>query len=659
MTHSDSLLSSLNSKQQEAVSAGDGPLLVLAGPGSGKTRVLTHRVAWLIARRRIAPWKIVAVTFTNKAAREMKERLVAIIGAQAAAQLAVGTFHSLCARWLRIDGKHLGIDPNFSIYDSDDQQKVVKQVIEDLELDEKRFRPGAVLATISKAKSELLDPKVFAQSTRDYWEECVGRIYTRYADALTRSNALDFDDLLMKVAQMFDEFPDILQKYQDKYEHILVDEFQDTNPAQYAVVKYLAAKRQNIMVVGDPDQSIYAFRSADIRNILNFEHDFPQAKVILLEQNYRSTQTILDTAQAIIIANRKRKKKTLWTENDAGLPITLFEAYNEQEEADYVVNEIERLVARGLCSARECAIMYRTNAQSRAIEDSFVKHHLPYRLVGATRFYERKEIKDVMAYLRVINNPADAVSLTRILNVPPRGLGAKTIGVLQESAARRSVTVMAEIFAMAQTEDPSTGSGQAGRKTEDGRAQPSLVSRPPSLGGKAQRSLADFAHVMDELLAAREALSVAELFDLLLERTGYGKFLRDGTEEGEERWGNVLELRTVAEQYGGFDAPTGLQTFLEEVSLISDVDNYDASSDAATLLTLHTAKGLEFPIVFIVGLEEGIIPHVRSREDPDAMEEERRLFYVGITRAMKRLYLLYTFKRSLYGRTDTSVPSSF
>src|SRR5439155_12912780 len=387
----------------EAVSGGDGPLLVLAGPGSGKTRVLTHRVAWLIARRHIPPWKIVAVTFTNKAAREMKDRLVRIIGAPAVGQLTIGTFHAICARWLRVDGKHRGIGSNFVIYDSDDQQAAAKRAVEELKLDEKRFRPAAVLGTISRAKSELKDAKAFSQSTRDYWEEAVARIYKRYEDILTRNNALDFDDLLMKVAQLFDEFPDTLRKYQEKYEHILVDEFQDTNPAQYAIVKHLAARHKNVLVVGDPYQSIYAFRSADIRNILNFEHDFPQARTILLEQNYRSTQTILDTAQAVIIANRKRKKKNLWTENDTGIPVTLFEAYNEDEEADFVVSEIERLVARGIAQPPDCGVMYRTSGQSRALEDSFVKHRVPYRLVGATRLYERKEVKDVLAYLRVLH----------------------------------------------------------------------------------------------------------------------------------------------------------------------------------------------------------------------------------------------------------------
>ncbi len=650
----DPLLESLNPKQQEAVSAGDGPILVLAGPGSGKTRVLTHRVAWLITRRHIAPWKIVAVTFTNKAAREMKERLVRIVGEQGVAQLTVGTFHAICARWLRIDGKHLGIASNFVIYDSDDQRSAVKQAVEELELDEKRFRPGAVLATISRAKSELKDAKQFSQSTRDYWEEAVARIYKRYADVLDRNNALDFDDLLMKVAQMLKEFPEILQRYQEKYKHILVDEFQDTNPAQYAIVKLLAAKHKNILVVGDPDQSIYAFRAADIRNILNFEHDFPQARTILLEQNYRSTQTILDTAQSVIIANRKRKKKKLWTENDAGLPVTLFEAYNENEEADFVVSEIKRLVARGMVRPRECAVMYRTNAQSRAIEDAFVKQGAPYRLVGATRFYERKEVKDVLAYLRVIANPDDSISLNRIINVPPRGMGAKTIALLQQSAARRDVSLVEEVLALAQTADPSAGSGQAGRQTANNQPP-----RPPSLEGRARRALADFAHLLEELFAARDVLNVQELLDLLLERTAYGKFVRDGTDEGESRWENVMELRTKAQQFDEFEPPDGLRTLLEDVSLTSDVDNYDPNADATTLLTLHTAKGLEFPVVFIVGLEEGIIPHSRSLEDPDGIEEERRLFYVGITRAMQRLYLLYTFKRSHFGRSDTSEPSQF
>jgi DNA helicase-2/ATP-dependent DNA helicase PcrA len=646
----DSLLSSLNLPQQQAVTADDGPLLVLAGPGSGKTRVLTHRVAWLIERQRVAPWRIVAVTFTNKAAREMKERLVNLVGEQATAQLTVGTFHAIAARWLRIDGKHIGIGNNFTIYDTDDQQKAIKQALAELELDEKRFRPNAVLSGISKAKSELLDAKAFSSSTRDYWEECVGRVYARYEDLLARSNALDFDDLLMKVAQLFKEFPEVLQKYQDKYQHILVDEFQDTNPAQYAIVKQLAARTQNILVVGDPDQSIYAFRSADIRNILNFEHDFPQARVIKLEQNYRSTQTILDVAHSVIVANRKRKQKNLWTENDEGLPIVMSELYNENEEADFVVSEIERMVARGVCQAKDCAIMYRTNAQSRALEDAFVKRHLPYRLVGATRFYERREIKDVLAYLRVLANPADSISLERIINVPTRGIGAKTLAALQLAAAQRGTALFEVVME----------GGNKG-KLGDIRGNETPKSQTQNSKGATRNAstLADFAYIMQELLAARDVLSVTELFDLLLERTGYAKFLRDGTEEGEERWANVMELKTVAEQYSEMEPPEGLSTLLEEVSLVSDVDNYDAQADAATLLTLHTAKGLEFPVVFIVGIEEGIIPHVRSREDPDAMEEERRLFYVGITRAKQRLYLLYTFKRSFFGRSETAEPSSF
>ncbi|MBI5880153.1 MAG: UvrD-helicase domain-containing protein [Chloroflexi bacterium] len=640
MSVTDPLLEDLNDRQREAVSAPDGPLLVLAGPGSGKTRVLTHRVAWLIARRRIAPWHIVAVTFTNKAATEMKERLGRLIGETAKSQLAVGTFHSLCARWLRIDGAPLGIGRDFAIYDVDDQQKAIKQALEALELDEKRFRPSAVLATISRAKSELKTPEQYASSTREYYEEAVARIYERYADILARSNALDFDDLLMRTAQLFAQSPSTLEKYQAKFQHILVDEFQDTNPAQYAIVKQLAARHQNIMVVGDPDQSIYAFRSADIRNILNFENDFPQARTILLEQNYRSTQTILDTAQSIIVANRKRKKKTLWTENIEGMPITVFEAYNEQEEADFVVSEIRRLSANGQYRARDCAVMYRTNAQSRALEDAFVKQHLPYRLVGATRFYERREVKDVMAYLRVLSNPADMISLARVINVPPRGIGEKTVANLQMTAAQQSTSLYQVLATFARAEP------------EPARAKSAGPRRGPA-------ALSDFARLLEELLVARDTLPVTELFDLLLQRTAYGKHLRDGTEEGEDRWGNVMELRTVAEQFADLPPPDGLRGFLEEVALVSEIDNYDPGADASTLLTLHTAKGLEFPVVFIVGLEEGIMPHARSREDPDAMEEERRLFYVGITRAMNRLYFLYAFKRSLYGRTEPSAPSSF
>ncbi|MBI1800984.1 MAG: UvrD-helicase domain-containing protein [Chloroflexi bacterium] len=647
---SDPLLASLNDKQQEAVQAGDGPLLVLAGPGSGKTRVLTHRVAWLIERRRVLPWKILAVTFTNKAAREMKERLARMIGAGGVAQLTIGTFHAICARWLRIDGQHLGLDPRFVIYDSGDQQAAVKQALAELDLDEKRFRPGAMLAQISKAKSELIGPKEYSRQAQDYRQEAVARIYSHYAAILTRANALDFDDLLMKVAELFKDFPEILRKYQDKYEHILVDEFQDTNPAQYAIVKQLAALRRNILVVGDPDQSIYAFRSADIRNILNFEHDFPQARTILLEQNYRSTGTILDTAQAVIAANRKRKKKKLWTENDAGLPATLFEAYNEDEEADFVVSEIQRLGARGLFTMGQCAVMYRTNAQSRALEDAFVKKSLPYRLVGATRFYERKEVKDVMAYLRVIHNPGDSIGLARIVGVPPRGIGAKTLTTLQQAAEKTGRPLYEVIRERATAGDAPP---------PNHRPRPGAASASVVLEGRATRALAEFAHLLAELMEARNRLNTAELFDLLMERTAFSKFLRDGTDEGEERWANVMELRNLAVEFGELPPPDWLSAFLEQVALVSDIDNYDPNADAATLLTLHTAKGLEFPVVFLVGLEEGIVPHSRSFEDPDAMEEERRLFYVGITRAMERLYLIRAFKRTQYGRSEAGEPSRF
>jgi len=470
----------------------------------------------------------------------------------------------------------------------------VKQAVAELELDEKRFRPGAVLATISRAKSELKDAKQFSQSTRDYWEEAVARIYKRYADILERNNALDFDDLLMKVVQMFNECPEVLQRYQEKYEHILVDEMQDTNPAQYAIVKAIAAKHKNILVVGDPDQSIYAFRAADIRNILNFEHDFPQAKTILLEQNYRSTQTILDTAHAVIIANRKRKKKNLWTENDAGLPVTLFEAYNENEEADFVVSEIKRLVARGIARPRECAVMYRTNAQSRALEEQFLRLNIPYKVIGSRKFYERKEIKDMLAYLRLLLNSYDDLSLQRIINVPNRTIGPKTLGELQRWADEEHIALYDAL---------------------------QRVEQHPTLGKAAKQSLSAFAHMQTDFHNAIDELRLPELIDRVAERSGLGPELREQA-DGEERWSNVLELRRVAGDYAEIETHTALELFLENVALVGGADTVqtgedgtlmqEENRDAVTLITLHAAKGLEYPVVFIVGMDEGSLPTMKT-----------------------------------------------
>ncbi|NIO71825.1 MAG: UvrD-helicase domain-containing protein, partial [Anaerolineae bacterium] len=613
------ILEGLNSAQREAVQLIEGPVLVLAGPGSGKTRVLTQRVAYLVKECGCEPYRIMAVTFTNKAAREMKERLHHLLG-ERLRQLTIGTFHAICVRILRREARHLGIPSNFVIYDAADQLSLIRQALKDLDLDDKTYRPQAIQAAISRAKSELIGPDEYRPRT--YWQEVASRVYQRYQELLAANSALDFDDLLMAAARLFREHEEVLSKYQRRYRHILVDEFQDTNMAQYEWLKLLSEKHRNLFVVGDEDQSIYRFRGADFRNIQRFHNDYSEAKVILLERNYRSTQTILDAAKSVIALNVHRTPKELYTDKGRGLAITIFEAYNEQEEGQYVVDEIQRLVAQGLCRTSDCAVMYRTNAQSRPIEDAFVWRGMPYKLVGATRFYERREIKDVLAYLRLIHNPYDNVSLARVINVPPRGIGSKTIAQLEKWAGEMGVAVYDALRVI--------GEGERAEGAEEAEVP---------LSSRAQKALLGFATLLEGLIAARGKLDLLELLDLVLAKTSYADYVQDGTEEGRDRWANIMELRTVAKEYLDLPAETALTTFLEEVALVSDVDNLDEQVDAPTLLTLHMAKGLEFPVVFMVGMEEGIFPHNRSMDDPDQMEEERRLCYVGITRAKERLYL--------------------
>ena len=994
------ILRDLNPAQREAVQAIEGPVLVLAGPGSGKTRVLTHRVAYLVRECGVAPYNIMAVTFTNKAAQEMKGRLDHLLG-QRLRGLTIGTFHAICSRILRREAECLDVSSDFVIYDRSDQLGLVRQALQHLNLDDKMYRPQAMLGTISRAKNELIGPEAFAPQT--YWQEVAGRVYTRYQELLLANNAQDFDDLLMNAVHLFTRHPDVLAKYQQRYFHILVDEFQDTNTAQYALVKRLAEKNGNLFAVGDEDQclppgtlvqappglvpietlsegdevlacsgrgqhmpakiaavrrrpyagkmveirtrsgqiiratpnhimfarlgtpsiahyvyltyredkgyrigmavaahreganpelmggilvrgapekpgriwvlrvcdsreeacyyelfyaykygiptvvfhtwgrrmrisqqaidrlcqeidtrsraerlmadlhinknfphylpkakvpqrrvvnfnlfgdsrrsaqnpwnphrisldssddrlrrqleeqghyvrvgrrstwrietcrlhfeeawklaqsiaeagggleiaiaafltdvkgyssrkywlhpashihptmvvpvwsdegeivddvvtevnwldyegevydlnvdnlhnyvangivvhnSIYAFRGADFRNVHRFRRDYPDAKIVLLEQNYRSTQTILDVAKTVISHNIHRTPKNLRTEKGRGLPIVVHEAYNEQEEAQYVLGQIALLTAKGTCRPGDCAIMYRTNAQSRVLEDAFVRAGLPYKLVGATRFYARREIKDVVAYLRLVHNSHDSISLDRIINVPVRGIGAKTRSTLEERAGYLEVPVYMAL--------------QMLREEAEEAAAP--------FSTRARKVLVGFADLLDELITAREQLNVLELLDLVLDKSGYSAYIRDGTEEGEDRWNNILELRTVAREYLDLPPETSLTTFLEEVALVSDVDSYDEEVNAPTLLTLHMAKGLEFPVVFIVGLEDGLMPHSRSFDDPEAMEEERRLCYVGITRAKERVYLLHAFRRTMYGESQVGEPSRF
>ena len=608
-------------------------MLIVAGPGSGKTRVIAHRVAYLITVCGISPYRIVAVTFTNKAAREMKERVYHLMG-RTVEGLTLGTFHATCARILRMEAQHIGIDRGFVIYDEGDQVSLLKRSIEQVGLDPKQYPPRAIGTAISSAKARLLAPQEYRSQAGNYFEEVVARVYERYQVLLGESSALDFDDLLMRTVQLFRNQPEVLAKYQSRYLHVMIDEFQDTNLAQYILSKQLAGKYKNICVVGDPDQSIYSWRQANLRHILDFEKDYPDVKIVFLEQNYRSTQTILKAAEHVIAANQQRKQKKLWTENEVGVPISVVQTYNEQEEAHFAVNEVERLVARGHWKAGDCAIMYRTNAQSRALEEEFVRYGFPYRLVGGTRFYERREVKDVVAYLRLIHNPHDTVSLIRIINVPNRGIGQRTIAELTTWANEKGLSYYDTLKLIAQGEE----------------------STP--LSSRSSQALGNFLNMLDELIAKGGELSLVDLLDLVLERTGYKKYTLEGA-DGEERWDNILELRTVAAGYRDLEPRESLAAFLEEVALVSDVDELDEKVDAVTLITLHQAKGLEFPVVFIVGMEEGVLPHFRSLPDPEQMEEERRLCYVGITRAKDKVYLVYTLRRSLMGSSAHNPPSRF
>ncbi len=666
----------LNPEQIRAVTTVNGPVLVLAGPGSGKTRVLTRRIAHLIDDAGVAPWNILAVTFTNKAAGEMRERVEQIFiqkfGQPPPGQpprlsgLTIGTFHSICARILRVDVAAAGYEPNWVIYDTADQVALVREVLRAPKFDEKRFPPKAVLAHISKQKNDLVTPEEYRAAS--YFEEIAGRAYARYQEVLQANNAMDFDDLLMRTVLLLRSNLDVRVKYQHKWRYVLVDEFQDTNAAQYELIRLLVtgpANNRNIFVVGDEDQSIYKFRGADYRNVRLFRNDFPEAPVVLLEQNYRSTQTILDVANSVIQNNRHRTPKNLRTDNGHGLPVTIYEAYNEVEEAAYVADEIEKLQRRGdISNLGDIAVMYRTNAQSRALEEAFVLRGMKYRLVGATRFYERKEIKDALAYLRLIHNPADSVALSRVINTPPRGIGDKAQDALRSWATDLGVNQFTALQVV------HHGPERAAARM--GQALPPAANFSP-IGGRAQKALADFSELLEGWVDRERAgrySTVAELLDDVLLQSRYLEILRDGTDEGEDRFENLQQLRAVAATYvqAAPDLEPGqtpLGMFLEQVSLVSDSDALETNTGAVTLLTLHTAKGLEYPIVFIIGLEDGILPHSRTLEIEDAREkeeelaEERRLFYVGITRAKRRLYLVHAFRRSLWGDSNVQAPSRF
>ena len=673
------LLTNLNPQQAQAVQTVTGPVLVLAGPGSGKTGVLTRRIAYLIEVMGIAPWNILAVTFTNKAAREMRERVEKLLeekfgppapsglpGEQRSrlGGLTIGTFHSICARILRVETEAINYDRNWVIYDSADQLALIRNIMRDLNLDEKRYSPNAIQARISSQKNEMVTPQDYRANS--YFEEIAGRVYTRYQEALLTNNAMDFDDLLFKSVLLFRQRPDLLDKYQKKWPYLMVDEFQDTNKVQYELIHLLAnapGGQRNLFVVGDEDQSIYRWRGADYQNVIRFKQNYPDAVVILLEQNYRSTQTILNVANSVINNNRNRTVKRLHTENGLGENgVVVYEAYNEIEEAAYICDEIERLMSKDArLGLGDFAVMYRTNAQSRALEEVFVRRQIKHKLVGATRFYERKEIKDALSYLRLVHNPTDTIAMDRIINEPTRGIGTKTYGALKAWAAEMKVSEYTALLILRHGPDvvnQATG-GQL----------PPTAYKAPDLGTRAKSALTDFTRLLESWITLRDAgryEHVADLLDLIMRDAGYVDSLRDGSDEGEDRFANLQELYGVAAQYmPGMPAleegQTPISLFLQEVSLVSDQDQVEEGGGAVTLLTLHTAKGLEFPVVFMVGLEEGILPHSRSMEsnDPEDMAEERRLCYVGITRAKRRLYLVHAYRRSVWGSSEMQEPSRF
>ncbi len=645
------VLAGLNSQQREAVAAPEGPVLVLAGPGSGKTRVLTHRIAYLLSELHADPSEILAVTFTNKAAREMRERLERLIG-YGARSLTVGTFHAICARVLRRDGAPVGLGPDFVIYDDADQIRLLKQAISDIGLDEKQYGARAMQSRITAAKSVVLSPEEYTNGARSYFEEIAGRVYRRYQELLEQNQAADFDDLLMKTAVLWSKYPDVLARYQDCWRRVLVDEYQDTNHAQYTLVRLLTAKHRNVFAVGDEDQGIYSWRAADITNILNFERDYPEAKVFLLEQNYRSTQSILDVAGHVIAANPGRTPKKLWTDKTGGVPVEVREAYDEGDEAQFICREINRLVGSSGYNYSDIAVMYRTNAQSRSLEESLVGYRIPYQLVGGTRFYERKEVKDVLAFLRLVHNPYDTASLRRVLEQTHmgKGIGKSTMGSIEQFAASAHSPLWDAIVA-------ATGDHAA---TDTAFFSPNACyAEPPRLTGRARSGLSELVRVIRDLRGQRKDLPLSQLIDSVLTRTGYAAALNDGTEEGLERTENTRELMTVAQDYSGMEPKEALSHFLEEVALLSDLDTVKATGNAVTLITLHAAKGLEYKVVFLAGVEEGLLPHSRSLDSVKQVEEECRLAYVGVTRAMERLYISYAFHRSIFGSTQSNPPSRF
>ena len=628
------LLKGLNNRQQEAVRHTDGPLLVMAGAGSGKTRVLTHRIAYLLDEKGVSPRNILAITFTNKAAREMKDRVTNLIGPEAD-QMWVSTFHSMCVRILRRDADKIGINRNFTIFDTADQLTVIKNVLKERNIDPKKYQPRSFLAEISSAKNKLQTPDQYQKVAGDYFQKMVADVYQDYQTTLLRNHSMDFDDLIMQTALLFKRAPEVLEYYQRRFQYIHVDEYQDTNYAQYDLVKKLAEKYQNLCVVGDSDQSIYRWRGADIKNILSFEKDYPNATVVFLEQNYRSTESILNAANAVIKNNPDHKEKKLWTDQAGGSKLKYYKAQTERYESLYVAEQIEKYIHEQRFNYRDIAILYRTNAQSRVIEETFVKANIPYQMVGGTKFYDRKEIKDILAYLRLISNPDDDVSFVRIVNEPKRGIGATTIEKLQNYATANEISLFTAI-----KEIDFVG-----------------------LGARATKSLAEFGEMVSNWIQQQEFLTATDMVEQVLKKSGYEEMLEnERTIEAKTRLENINEFKSVTQHFEKNSDDQTLLAFLTDLALISDIDSMDDdpfADNKVTMMTLHAAKGLEFPVVFLVGMEEGIFPHSRSAMDDEEMSEERRLAYVGITRAEKELHLTHAVTRTLYGETKWNNMSRF
>ncbi|KKP57657.1 MAG: ATP-dependent DNA helicase pcrA [Candidatus Moranbacteria bacterium GW2011_GWF1_34_10] len=652
------LLKDLNPSQKEAVTTTDGPVLVIAGAGSGKTKTLTHRVVYLIQEKHIKPHNILAVTFTNKASMEMKERIMKLLK-ESNQNLSgfphIGTFHNICAKILRKEIDKLGYKKTFNIFDDQDQLALIKRIFKDLEINKDQFNPRGILSVISKAKNELRDAEMFELNISGYYEEIVSKVYKKYQKALKENNALDFDDLILLTVTILEKFPDVLNYYQELFKYIMVDEYQDTNHAQYKLINLLSSKHKNIWVCGDDFQAIYGWRQADIKNILNFEKDYPQTKEIKLEQNYRSTQIILDAAAEIIARNINQKNKKVWTEKKGGHLITSFEASDEKEEAQFIAREIKKIISNssqstvhgsqankklsptvnqelGTKNYKDFAILYRTNAQSRIIEEVMLKNSIPYRIIGGIKFYQRKEVKDIIAYLRIIQNPNDSICLERIINEPRRGIGKVTLQKWLSFAQEKNINPI-----------------EAGL----------LLKNETFLNKSKVLAIVNFCEFVNKTAELREELNLSQLIRKIFELSGYKKMLADLQEEGEIKAENIKELLSVAKKYKDDLALDSIDPFLEEVALVSDTDKIDQDQNSVHLMTLHSAKGLEFPVIFIAGLEEGILPHSRSMLSHREMEEERRLMYVGITRAKEKVYLLFTNLRTIFGSTQANPPSRF